>query len=358
MLVKRLLTAILILCTTIISGCGNEIDDIAYVVAVGVDRGVEADYTFTFAIGNPGSISSGEEGGGDENVLVTETATGDSIFTAGEKIEKLTGQKINFSHAELMVVSPEIAQSDVTPLFDSIMRNLNQRPKLVPAVSISSAEEVVKSIRSKFEGNPEKYLKKIFESKDLGTFFNSREFLSRVKSPDGGIAIPVLETDDSGLYVYSVAVFENGRIKSTLNDLVCYKLLCGKGGNFSYDVDWEGTLFLNQRIKPTVNIYKDKQLTIDIYVPIDSTVAVLNLEDKEVLRYKASEQIRSRLLTTLSQSQDIGCDVFGFFKYGRGMFLTEDEWIAYNWNEQYKNAQFNVTVEILPEKTGLLKGAV
>ncbi len=354
---KKLLVAALILCTTIISGCGNEIDDIAYVVAVGVDLSDDAEYAFTFAIGNPGSISSGEEGGGDENVLVVETATGNSLFTAGEKIERLTGQKINFSHAELMVVSQDLAQYGITPLLDSIMRNLNQRPKLVPAVSLSSAQEVVKSIRSKFEGNPEKYLKKIFEDKGKGAYFNSREVLGRMKSPDGGIGIPLVAVDDGGISVSSVAIFQNGYMKSTLEDLMCYKLLCGKGGNFSYDADPEGTLFLNQRAKPVVKIFADEKLTIDIYVAIDSSIAVLKADNKEALRYVAAEQIRKRLIDTLVESRDKGSDVFGFFKYGKSSFLTEEAWNAYNWRERYKTAQFNVTVEILPEKTGLLKGA-
>ena len=171
-------------------------------------------------------------------------------------------------------------------------------------------------------------------------------------------ARPILvAVDDSGISVSSVAIFQNGYMKSTLEDLMCYKLLCGKGGNFSYDADPEGTLFLNQRAKPVVKIFADEKLTIDIYVAIDSSIAVLKADNKEALRYVAAEQIRKRLINTLVESRDKGSDVFGFFKYGRSSFLTEEAWDAYNWRERYKTAQFNVTVEILPEKTGLLKGA-
>ena len=63
--------AYIIASLTLLSGCGGEeIDDTAYVVAIGVDRSEGETYEFTFAIGNPGSING--DGGGDTNVVITE----------------------------------------------------------------------------------------------------------------------------------------------------------------------------------------------------------------------------------------------------------------------------------------------
>jgi len=355
---KIMVTAAVILCLTTLTGCGGrEIDDMAYVVAIGVDSNEKGGYSFTLAIGNPGSIS-GE--GGDENVLILESAEGDNIFTAGEAIGTKTGQMVNFSHAELMVFSESVSLNGVDKFLDGITRNLNQRPKLVPITAKDSAGKVIGAIHSQFEGNPEKYLKKIFESSIVSTNIDGRRFLSRTKILDGGVAIPRSAEYGGTITVDAMSVFDGDRAVGVFNDIFAYKLLCGEVKGISYDLSGGGTLILTRRKEPSIKISCEDIPKIDIFLTLSSTVAAVSADtDKAQLRLDAGQELEKRIYDLLKYSSaDVHLDFLGLYKYARGNFLTWQDWDLYNWREKYPSASFNVNVEILPEKTGLIRGEI
>ncbi|MBQ6998962.1 MAG: hypothetical protein IJN62_04160 [Clostridia bacterium] len=359
---KKLIFVICI-CVVMLSGCGGkEIDDMAYVVAIGIDATEGGAYDFTFAIGNPNSINGGggeDAGGGDSNVLIFETETGESIFSAGDAVSARVGQEINFSHAELLVFSEEVAAGGVDNFIDALTRNLNQRPKLIPAVAVTTAKDTLESINSKFEGNPEKYLKKLFESKDALTLaaIDSRDFLCRTKNPDSGLAVPRMSVGDS-ITVGAMSVFDGDTLAGAFDDVLSYKLLCGMGEDITYDIENSGSLILNQRVKPTVSVSCYDVPKISITVNLDASVASAKPDVAKEDLYSAAElSLKGRIFDLLMfSSADMGVDVFGFDKYARANFLTWGKWQEYNWREKYKTAQFSLSVKIKPEKTGLITG--
>lgn len=358
---KKIISLMISLCLTMLCGCGGrEIDDMAYVVAIGVDGGEGGKYDFTFAIGNPDSINSGggeNAGSGDSNVLILERESGRSIFTAGDAVSARIGQEINFSHAELLVFSESVAVGGVADFLDGLTRNLNQRPKLIPAVATTTAGETLEAINSKFEGNPEKYLKKVFESESspVSSGINSRDFLCRTGNNDAGTALPRVNVGDS-ITVTSMSVFDSDRLVGAFDDVMSYKLLSGMGEDICYDVDGGGSLILAQRISPIINVECGDVPHIDITVVLDASIAtVADDEAKEQLYSVAEATLKERIYSLLNYtSKGVGVDVLGFDKHGRKHFLTWDEWEEYDWHERYRGAEFNLTVRINPEKTGLL----
>lgn len=345
-----------VLCLAVLCGCGSgrEIDDMAYVVAIGVDESQEGLYGFTFAIGNPDSINGGES----DELLIMEYQTGANIFTAGDAVSARIGQEINFSHAELLVFSDAVATQGVADFLDGLTRNLNQRPKLIPAVSESTAQEALESVNSKFEGNPEKYLKKIFESESspVSTGIDIRTFLCRTKNAHTGTALPRVSIDD-GIVVNAMSVFDGEYLVGTFDNVEAYKLFDGRPENISYDINGMGSVMLTQRVKPDISVICGEVPHIDITVYLDATVAAIGEGITKDNLYSAVEaSIRERVTNLLNYSRDTGVDIFGFDRYGRKCFLIWSDWETYNWREMYKKAEFNLNVEIKPEKTGLIKG--
>lgn len=357
------LICIICVCAVMLGGCGGkEIDDMAYVVAIGIDSSDGGGYDFTFAIGNPSSINGGggdEAGGGDSNVLIFETQKGESIFSAGDSVSARLGQEINFSHAELLVFSQSVAADGVNNFIDALTRNLNERPKLIPAVAVTTAKETLEGINSKFEGNPEKYLKKLFESKNALalTAIDSRDFLCRTKISDSGFAVPRISVDNS-INIETMSVFDGDSLVGAFDDVLSYKLLNGSAEDVSYDIEGKGSLILNQRVKPTVSVACGDVPQISVTITLDATVAsILPDAVKEDLYSAAGLSLKGRVFKLLEfSSKDLGVDIFGFDKYARGNFWVWDAWQKYNWRERYKNTEFNLSVKINPEKTGLITG--
>ncbi|MBR2477042.1 MAG: hypothetical protein IKB50_02785 [Clostridia bacterium] len=340
---------ILMLC-----GCGGrEIDDVAYVVAIGIDR-MDGNYEFTFAIGNPDSIN-----GEGEDPLVFESAVSGDIFTAGDEISARVGQEVNFSHAELLVFSKEIALGGVNTFLDELTRNLDQRPKLIPAVASGSAKETLQGVNSQFEGNPEKYLKKIFEysASPVSTGIDSRDFLCRTKNINTGTALPKITSDD-GTTATSMAVFYGDRMIGEFKDLSSYKLLSGMGEQMNCDVNGLGSMHLNQRVPPNIRVRCEDVPKIDITVILDASVNTRNPDiSKDDLYLTAENVLRARMLELLEfTSIDAGVDILGFERYARKNFYTWDDWKEYEWCNRYGIAQFNLEVKLIPQKTGLVKG--
>lgn len=351
---KKLILISVVSAIIFLSGCGGrEIDDVAYVVAIGVDR-AEENYEFTFAIGNPDSIN-----GDGEDVLVFESALSGDIFTAGDEVSARIGQDVNFSHAELLAFSEDVARGGVNMFLDALTRNLDQRPKLIPSVSSGNAKETLQNVNSQFEGNPEKYLKKIFEysASPVSTGIDSRDFLCRTKNTNVGTALPKI-TSGENTTATSMAVFYGDRLVGGFSDLSSYKLLSGMGEAMNCDISGLGSLHLNQRITPKVSVECTDVPRIDITVMLDASVNTVSPGISKDAIYSAAEQIlENRILELLRYtSSDIGIDIIGFERYARSNFITWDDWEEYEWQKHYSVAEFNVDVRLIPQKTGLVKG--
>ncbi len=358
---KKIITLFAVFACVLFTGCGREIDDMAYVIAIGVDGAENGLYEFTFAIGNPGSINGGggeDAGGGGDDALITESSISDNIFTAGDEVSARIGQEINFSHSELLVFSRSVAKEGVGGFLDSLTRNLSQRPKLVPAVAEGAAAEVLKGINSKFEGNPEKYLKKIFESREsiASADIDIRSFLCRTKNESIAAAVPCIRGGDT-VSAASMSVFYGDRLAGELDDAVAYKLVSGRLKDISYSVGGMGAINLTQRIKPYITVSCRAEPVINITVFLDGTVASIGKGVKrEGLYAEAEKSLKASFEKLLEQSKSMGADIFGFERYARGDFLIWEAWKSYNWKEKYKSSRFNVSVKISPEKTGLIRG--
>ncbi|MBE7013024.1 MAG: hypothetical protein E7416_03005, partial [Ruminococcaceae bacterium] len=267
---------------------------------------------------------------------------------------------INFSHGELIVFSEAVASDGVEILLDAITRNLDQRPKLVPVVSSGEAREVVGAIKPEFEGNPEKYLKKIFESETSPVSANvdNRKLLSRIKNPDAGVIIPRVAKADGGIATDSVAVFKGGRLVSVAEDVYPCRLIQGTPGSISYDVANYGTLLLTNRSKPKISVKCGDTVDVDVNICLTATLqAMSDSTGQEHLIKTVSAELENRVQNLLLRSAaEWGVDMFAFERYAKSNFLTLQKWQNYNWQEKYKTARFNVGIDIVPEKTTLIRG--
>lgn len=359
---KKIFLLFLCVSVLVIGGCaGDEIDNMAYVVAIGVDE-AEGGYEFTFAIGNPNGIGGGEEGGGDENVLIYEKQYGGDIFTAGEKVSSKIGQRLNFSHSELIVFSEGVANSGVDIFADALTRNLNQRPKLVTAVSQTAAGETLKSINSKYEGNPEKYLKKVFEAPWSATAIktNSRDFVAQIKNTDTVYNVPYISSGDNGIDISAVSVFKGGKTIYQFDDIFSYKLIHGEVEDLSYEVSGVGTVVINQREKPRIYVNCKDSPRISVEIPLECFVSSLSVSTEKEKLFELVKSILTQRLKSafIHSSKEAEIDYFEFERYGRKCFLTWDDWQKYNWNEKFKSSDFDVNITIKPVKTGLVKGGL
>lgn len=160
-----------------------------------------------------------------------------------------------------------------------------------------------------------------------------------------------------------LAVFKNDKLVGELNGLetVCHLLVTGKLESYNLTIpnpdDTSKTLDLHITLKkqPKINlkiVNGTPYIDIDInltgrILSVDSNyITTSNIEKIEhyenACSYFLTKQIENYLYRT---SKEFNSDIVGFGKYALQRFLTNDDWTAYNWPGNYKNAFFNIHVD-------------
>lgn len=169
---KRLLLIIPVIC--ILCGCYDtkEPNNIAYVVAIGIDmtddKGVY-DYTIQFAKTTQISGGASEEGGKEGSQIVEViNVKAPTVYSAVNIANQVVSKSFTLAHTKLIVMSEELAKTGVKDLFDTFGRNSDIRPNIYVAVSSGKAKDYIDSIKPIVEINPVTYYRLIFESESGG----------------------------------------------------------------------------------------------------------------------------------------------------------------------------------------------
>lgn len=162
---KNFLIIILTLSTFLLTGCYNkkELDNLAYVIALGADIGSGDELNITYQIAVPVKISSDSGKTGEEN-YITHTVTANSLFTGNSKVNSLTSKEVNLSHVKLIVYSEELAKQDLSGHINSLVSNVAIRPKTTVALCKGKAKDFLENITPNLEASPARYYELLFES--------------------------------------------------------------------------------------------------------------------------------------------------------------------------------------------------
>lgn len=153
-----------------LSGCydSREPNDIAYVVALGIDSAEEDNmYEFTIQFAKTTQISGGssEEGGKEgSNILEMINVTAPTVYSGVNIANQVISKRFTLAHTKLVVISDELAKKGVKNLFDTFGRNSDIRPNLYIAISRGKAKEYLESVKPVADVNPVTYYRLIFES--------------------------------------------------------------------------------------------------------------------------------------------------------------------------------------------------
>lgn len=130
---KKIITHIFILFMIILlivsfssSYASLNIDNLAFVVALGIDTGESHKLKVTFQFTNLPSTLEGNAS--KESQTVFNTVEAPSINTAIQLINAYLGKKINLSHCKLIVFSEEIASQGISEHVYTLMNDSQVRP--------------------------------------------------------------------------------------------------------------------------------------------------------------------------------------------------------------------------------------
>ncbi len=158
---------IIIFCAVAFSGYLHEqdINDLAYVIAIGFDVGNDDKLKLTFQISIPSGNSSGSSGGGDGSSssekgvsdTLNQTVECNSFNSGLNTANNIISKRLNLSHCKFIIFSEELASLGILDYIYTLENNIELRSNCNVLVSTSTAEEFINSSTPILEHSTSKY---------------------------------------------------------------------------------------------------------------------------------------------------------------------------------------------------------
>ena len=384
-LVKILFFVVICLSLT---GCYDktELDNLAYVIGIGLDVGEAQNgedddndgenLNITYQIAIPVKIA-GENNSSGKETYTTYTVSASSLFMGNSIVNAMASKEINLSHINIILYSEEIAKKGLSGHINGLLSNTDIRPKTPVAICRGKASDFFNQITPVLETNPARYYSLILSSfnytdesigSELISFYSNAQSIDREASTViGEISSKELNDSDSnenkdkavfkGLAVFKAGTMI-GEIPPKITDAHLLLTNALKRGNVTVkdpeDENSIATATIRQYTPTKINVdVKDKVPKVDITLFINahfeasnSTTDYLNPENKLKLKKAIQEKITSNIYEYLNEIKKLDSDIVGIGKYAKVKCLTWEDYEDLHWQEIFKNSEFNVKVEV------------
>lgn len=387
----------------LLAGCKDrmELEEMAYVIAIGVDKGGPNMLTITYQIANTENYGAGQSGGtsgrsNEKSEIITFSAP--EFITARDLATASVTRKLNFSHTRILIVSEEVVKSEES--YKAIMASLRDREfrrYTYILVTKEKASEFIRNNNPKLEASPHKfydYLSRRWVQTGLVPISTVNEFAARLELKSSlflaayGSTIES-ETKEFGYesnylpgeiktaggnptQVIGSAVFKKEKMIGALTGeetrLVLLMRPQSKASNML--VTFPDPMDSSKRVSARLLRESRPKIKVDLNgsVPkIDVTVNVglrllavpskidyaENIQNQEKLKksYAAFMEGKAKDLVKKTQQEFKG-DPFLWALAARRKFSTLQSFWDYNWMEKYPDAKVTVKFDVKLTGTG------
>lgn len=395
------------------SNSSNILDNLAYIMAIGIDIGDTATYKISFQVSTIYSSSqsasdanSGESSSDSKTPSFTvRTIECDSIDSGINIINTYVDKTVDLSHCKLLLLSEELANQGIVPIIYSLVNKIEIRPDCNLIVSRIPDTEFAKDSKPSIEellplfydvtsntkiesGYTENITLTDFYSSlkctsceptaILGTVRNSKnspsnnypETIGVDKANENVTSI----TDEPIVEILGLSVFKNDKLVGNLSGIetVCYLILSNKLDNCSISIpspfENNGSidlyLYLNHSPKIKVSISNGTPY-VTVNASLDAKISSLNSSSSNLntnltsdlanqIEISAENYLTNQIYEYLYKtSTEFNSDITGIGRFAKKNFSTLQDWNEYNWLATYSSSAFNINLN-LSIKSGYL----
>ncbi len=403
---KKIILIILVtMLMLIMTSCydAREVTSVSFVQMIGVEQGISDKWRITVKIA---SMQNGDDSSskGSESSQQTQTKTitidAPSFHGGINLINANMPQKLDFTHAVLLVISEDLAQSGligeyITPLirFREIRRTLNV------IVVEGSAQEFVEKTEEFTGGSPSRSLLKQGENTGFYPRISLNDFYNGIKSTYRQSVLPLgnvhkeesfkedgraftMEFTNTGEFfagdtprkggnsieLLGSALFVDDKMVGKLNGHETRMMMLIRG-EFN-----EGIFTIQDPKSPEWIIPIDTRLSRKpgIRVSIENGLPIIRLEIKtegdilaiqsgidyenekmiSIVEQEMVKYLEEGINRVIRKCQSLNTDPFNFGRSAVRHFSTIHEWENYNWNEKFKEAKVEVKIDFKVRRTG------
>ncbi len=385
-ILKFTLSALLILAVCFsLFGCYDqqEINETAYMVALGIDKGKSSDFVYTLQFSSPLPFSS-DEGGHNSGETSNLSVSAADFYTAKNTAENLLIKHISMAHLKMIVFSTEIEADGLLTHTEFLLKEREIRPHTSVAVTDNSARKYIESMNPSEGGNIAEHYE-LMALKSSNLYAPTKElsdFVDELIKKDGASAIPIAilkesnnigKTNENKLLGTGVSSISDSHSSLSGMAIFCQGKLCGT-------MDGDNALIYNilsQKIKYTTLTIKspDNTETLGFRLTIpekasykvrsDSAFCLISVSQSFEIEYLGGRLPKSfsSFDELFSYANQILTNEFSVFLYDishkknadilhigdcfKKQFYTQPQWENSGWDRLYKTAKFSVNLNFI-----------
>ena len=387
-----ILTLLILVATTSYYGIRG-IDNLAYVVAIGIDVGANENLLLSLQISLPnGGESSGSSS--QSTSVVVESVECSSINAGITLFNSYLGKEINLSHCKVLVISEEFATQGVSEVLYTLTNEIQFRTTSNIIISKCDAKSYLEYSAPLLDKVSARYYEIAPTSSEYTGYTESitcNEFLSAISnnfsSPVailGSINSEATQTQDlassevtshytagqtpispknDGVETMGLAVFNDDKLVGELNgfESICHLIISNKLKNAQIrvpspieELDFiDLYIELGNDTKNSVYLVNNTPYItskIKVTAKMQSMNKNINLLDEELvnkIETSAETYLKENIMNYLYKtSKEFDADIDSFGLYASKYFSTNQEWENYNWIHYYKDAYFDVELDV------------
>jgi len=324
---------ILIICPIILCGCWNykEIDQLAIVAGIAIDKDVVTNkYILTTEI-----VTTQSQGVSSIINSQLFTSEGDSIFSAVRNAIEITGLRLFWSDAKLVIISESIAKEGVIPVLDWTNRSNFVRPDMWLLIANGNSAAEILEYKIKLNEVTSFHLDDTMNSwKVLSKFPGSMvwSFIDGLSSPGNSQAVATVKNEQNAGIISPLiegsAIFKADKLIGYLNGdetlymllaenkikqgLIVLKNVSGSNTNVTLEINDNRTKLTPLYNNGTVSMIIDIYPVVSIH-EIQGTTDFMTEENIKIVQDETEKNIKSNVQELINKFQkDYNSDVLGF----------------------------------------------
>ena len=392
---KKIIALILISIFSLftLTGCkyeNNSIENLAYVIALGIDKGEDNLLKLSFQFATPSSDSGSSGSSGSD--ITTTTVECSSISSGFNLMNSYISKKLNLSHCKVIIFSEELAAMGITEEVQTLINKIQIRPDSSIIISKCSASDFIENAKPNLMTLIARYYEIVVTSgKYTGYYYNStlenfysslEESLVEATAMLGGINVEQLHyidkdinyididssyiagtslvEDENLIQLMGTAVFKDGKLVGELNgqETISHLIVTNKLDqciiNIPDPFSSDNLISVSISLNNTNN--KVEFVNNAPYIMVDTSIEAYILTYSDSSNYGTEEAlgiiekyINSYLATHISSylyktAKELNSDIAGFGKKVISKYTNINKWNESNWSNNYKNAFFHVNV--------------
>ena len=378
----------------------QSIENLAYVVALGLDTSDNNNLKLSIQLAKPSEISTSSTTSSSEqsSSTVINSVECSSIQEGLNLFDSHISRTINLSHCKIIAFSEELALEDISEYLKDLSNNIQVSSHANVVISKCDASTFLEMTNPTLENFSARYYQIISSSSTSTSFTRDITIMDFFSAYNNSFQEPVAilsginnntthytKSNDSFVnkdnsYVagqtpfnsknnvenMGLAIFKGGKIVGELNGIetICHMLVSGnlKYCNIQIENPNNSSETLDLKIKfnkPTKTIVKivggSPYIDISLNITAQITSTSYDVDNLEPAINKYLKELIYNYLYKISKNYN--ADIDGFGKYALKNFTTINDWETYNWLNNYKNSFFKVNIKSNVESnTNFLSG--